>query len=78
MTTRLALTDSYVQIAATKTHLMIQASDVCTVYIGTSAPAASAAGFTYRRCKPEPIENFTELGGNAWVKGSGNIVYKTN
>ncbi len=78
-TTSLALTDSWVQIASNKTLLVIQSAPLLAeIYIGQTAPGASAAGFRVPQKEPHMFPALDDLGGNAWVRGEGVVWYATD
>ena len=78
-TTSLALTDSWVQIANSKTILVVQAAHLfAELHIGATAPAASASGFRIPQKEPHMFPALNDFGGGAWVRGSGVIWYATN
>lgn len=80
MKTPITLTEAY-QPVSVNDLLVCSASVRAEVYIGssTSQPASSVRGFPLNGADlPYQFSNISLLGGNVWVKGTGQFNYASD
>lgn len=67
-------TEGWVSIAASATSAIIEVNSPASLFIGSTAPAASVVGFTLPLNVPVAPPSIAALGGGLWLKSEGGTV----